>query len=100
MDHTAGLESYGEEKVSCPCQDTNPGPTASSYTDYAIPDPLYTDGNIYTLKITKIQDTSNHGTSDGLLNSYDVSNTQLKSLPALHELTVTATHTCCGGSGG
>lgn len=91
MGHTTGLDSYGEKKISCPCQHTNPGPTASSYTDYAIPDPLYTDGNVYTLKITKIQDISNHGTSDGLLNSYDVANTHLKSLPALHELTISYT---------
>jgi len=47
--------------------------------------------------MTKIQDRSNLGTSDGLLNSYDVANTQLKSLPALRELTVTVTHKCCGG---
>ena len=94
---TAGLESFGEEKISCNCQDTNPGPTASSYTDYALPDPLYTDGNIYILKMTKIQDRSNHGTSDGLLNYYDVANIQLKSLPALRELTVTVTHKCYGG---
>ena len=45
----------------------NLGPTASSYTDYAIPDPLYTDSNIYTLKMSNVQDRSNLGTSDGLL---------------------------------
>ena len=97
MGHTASLDSYGEEKISCLCQDTNPGPTASSYIDYAIPDPLNTDRNIHTLKMTKIQDRSNLGTSDGLLNSHDVANTQLKRLPVLCELRVTVKHKCCGG---
>jgi hypothetical protein len=69
-----------------------PGPTARGYTDYAIPNPLSTDINICTLKTTKIQDRSHLGTSDILLKSNDVLNTQPKSLTALCELTVTVTY--------
>jgi hypothetical protein len=55
VSHTSALDSCGEEKISCPCHETNPGPTARRYTDYAIPNPLSIDINICTLKMTKIQ---------------------------------------------
>jgi hypothetical protein len=82
----AGLGNYGEENISCPQRDTNPGPAASCYTHYAIPTPLSKDSSIYGLKMTKIQNRSLLGTSDRLLNSHDVALTHSNTLPALHEL--------------